>query len=617
MKSKLSLAAGCILLLAANSYAQRNGESQEIRIDPRQYVIVQYRKTPAKGKVDTIWNWENRKNVPNQKFHFIDVDGEIKIDFNRQEIVANTNFEGTVSLEAEISGLNGTRKIEVNPYSEIGVQRIPIGIKAEPASEIAKKTLNMIRELEWAEYYYNLLYAYSEFTQENINKNAEIRAMARQLDSFITDSATPLSNARTKVAELKRMIKSEAENVYFDDSIYGPAWDASLSAARSKDRLQSMADDIYSAYNAAYKTQRKGFVDDYTEAFNFAREELGIIISYLSSFDDSGEDALKAFLSVINKDYINYEVLKTKLAGYKDEINGIKLSRNIDSTAIILSDNSALLGDVLWTLSSFSKFKGSELENILRSLAGNRISYQKQYTSEQRDSVDTKVFFELINENIEFLSDTLSKAAGKIIFRRLVYATIDLGKSGAKTGEVLNVYLTWILDSKRDSLGNSPRLPIGKYYLRETGWKVDVADMFALVKRIDEDKVDPTKVSPSNFKGSGGAVLMWTYSKWDRGINIKPDGNDHKVSRKNRFMNFFEPSFGLNVSYLDFSTEKDVEIGTGLQLGLFKNKIFFGYGVNLHMLSPKNQSPTYFYLGFSFARLSDLFKDSPSVSSFQ
>ena len=104
----------------------------------------------------------------------------------------------------------------------------------------------------------------------------------------------------------------------------------------------------------------------------------------------------------------------------------------------------------------------------------------------------------------------------------------------------------------------------------------------------------------------------------DRGINVIPERNsDHKVTRKNRFMNFFEPSFGLNVSYLDFSTEKDVEIGTGLQLGLFKNKIFFGYGVNLHMLSPKNQSPTYFYVGFSFARLSDLFKDSPSVSSFQ
>jgi hypothetical protein len=41
---------------------------------------------------------------------------------------------------------------------------------------------------------------------------------------------------------------------------------------------------------------------------------------------------------------------------------------------------------------------------------------------------------------------------------------------------------------------------------------------------------------------------------------------------------------------LDFDRTKDVEIGTGLQLGLFKNKVFFGYGANLHLLSPKDQS---------------------------
>ncbi|MNT17793.1 hypothetical protein D3C72_1529680 [compost metagenome] len=205
-----------------------------------------------------------------------------------------------------------------------------------------------------------------------------------------------------------------------------------------------------------------------------------------------------------------------------------------------------------------------------------------------------------------------------MIYKKLVYATIDLGKSGAKNGEVLNVYVTWILDSKKDSLANSPRLPIGKYYLRETGWKTEVSDMFALIKRVKESSVNQTNVSPTNFKGSGGAVLMWTFNKADKGLKITEKRNEqYSVKRKNRFINFLEPSIGLNVSYLDFSTEKDVEIGTGLQLGLFKNKIFFGYGVNLHMISPQNQAPTYYYVGFSFAKLSDLFKSSNNVTSTQ
>jgi hypothetical protein len=142
--------------------------------------------------------------------------------------------------------------------------------------------------------------------------------------------------------------------------------------------------------------------------------------------------------------------------------------------------------------------------------------------------------------------------------------------------------------------------------------------MFALVKRIKEDKVNQATVSPSNFKGSGGAVLMLTFQKEDRKLKIRETNNgEFSVQNRNRLINFLEPSFGLNVSYLDFSTEKDVEIGTGLQFGLFRNKLFFGYGLNLHMLSPKNQSPTYYYVGFSFARLGDLFKNSNSVNSNQ
>ena len=143
--------------------------------------------------------------------------------------------------------------------------------------------------------------------------------------------------------------------------------------------------------------------------------------------------------------------------------------------------------------------------------------------------------------------------------------------------------------------------------------------MFALVKRINEGDADPDKLSPSNFKGSGGAVLMWTYRGEDKGVRIsvnnkksRPDNSAYSVRGRKQFLNLVQPCIGVNVCYLDFSTEKDVEIGTGLQLGLFRNKIFFGYGYNLHMLKDE---PRYFYLRFSFAKLDDLFKGSSSVNS--
>jgi hypothetical protein len=512
----------CLLLFMAAITASAQDSLTQIEIDPRQYVVVKYRKSPTQGRLDTLWNWENRLSVPNQKIRYIDIDGEIRIDFLKPGLTGNKDFEGTFSLEADISGINGTRRIEVNPYSEIGVQRIPIGIKAEPPAEIAKKLLNMLMEL----------------------KNA--------------------------------------------DTIYR--------------RVSRKSDEP----------------DTLKKAFHYANEKLDNVLEYLSSFELAGEDASKAFLALINKDLIGYKFLKNKLTELKKRMEKIDIDQFSDLTsadAASLTKNKGLIIETNKYLVELSRFEGSPLEKIIKQFAETEYVPTDEKLQQYIGTIKYKEnFYTIIDKHRDQLAGILSTEAGKLIYKKLIYATIDLGKSGASSGEVLNVYITWILDPKKDSLGNSPRLPIGKYYLNETGWRMDVADMFAMIKRVDERKADPATLSPSNFKGSGGAVLMWTFNKEDRGLRISPGSNGkYNTSRKNRFVNFLEPSIGLNVSYLDFSTDKDVEIGTGLQLGIFRNKIFFGYGVNLHMLSPKNQSPGYFYIGFSFARLSDLFKNTNNV----
>jgi hypothetical protein len=610
------------MICASFCFSQNSGQNSEIKIDPRQYVTVLYKKTQTQGRLDTIWNWESRRNVPNQKINLIDIEGEIKVDFFKQGLVKNKEFEGTVSLEAEISGVNGTRKIEVNPYSEIGVQRIPIGIKSEPPYEITKKLLNMISELKNVASANEFNSLYSGFSKQDILRRAEIIGKKREIDSLIKSPLTTIDDIIPNGIFLRKLCKNEF-NLYFSDAIdqYPKKMDSVLINSKSKKEFQSNIDEMVRLYQEVFSEERDVFIVRFRKALTSAIGKIDIVVSYLNSFESSGEDAMKALLRLINKDLVNYSSLKTSILNSRTELNKISIENlSQDSLAILLLNKKEEITDATSKLLEYTRFKGSVLAKEIDKIASrDALAFQKSDTfSFAQERLEEDFRFSIIEKYLQELSEVLSIKAGEIVYKKLVFATIDLSKSGAKNGEVLNVYLTWILDSKRDSLANSPRLPIGKYYLRETGWRTEIADMFALIKRVNEENVDQSTVSPSNFKGSGGAVLMWTFNKQDRGLIIRDNGNsEFTIKKKNRFVNFLEPSFGLNVSYLDFSTEKDVEIGTGLQIGLFKNKLFFGYGVNLHMLSPKKQSPNYFYIGFSFAKISDLFRSSNNLTSVQ
>jgi hypothetical protein len=67
-----------------------------------------------------------------------------------------------------------------------------------------------------------------------------------------------------------------------------------------------------------------------------------------------------------------------------------------------------------------------------------------------------------------------------------------------------------------------------------------------------------------------------------------------------RTLKWFEPSFGLNISYVDFSKQRDIEVGVGGVVGLFRNKVFFSSGINLNT---PNKHNSYFAIGFSFTSL--------------
>ncbi|GGB19743.1 hypothetical protein [Puia dinghuensis] len=592
-----------------------------VEIDPRQYVTVLYNRYRIREKLDTIWNWEDRKNVPSQKYNALDKDGQIKIIFDKSGFIRNTDFFGNVTLEAEISGSKGTRQIEVNPYSEIGVARKAIGIKSDPPYDVSNKLLNMIIELsEVDSIRRSLKTVYSFNSRSALNLFGEI--LRKAMDSCDKPGAKPVVIGKQVL---------DGYDDFYNTTIHLAGTDGRLEfairnatdIATLKDLISKLKGDTYDYYS---RYIRDPFVQNYQYAANYINDKLPLILEFLSSFEKGGQEGLKAFLSLTSLTLIKYNDIKNNLIRDVDTLSTLHLPQQ--DGKVIISDSILLLykdplEKAVNALYYLSRLQGSEIEHIILDIGRDNI--KNMQVSARPSAVDSllrygsstqeqRIIADIINNYKDTLSILIARKAGEQIYKKLVKATIDLGKSGAAEGETLSLYLTWIMD-ETDSLQNSPRLEIGKYQLIQSGWSVDVSDIFSLVDRINPSStIDPAHESPSVFKGAGGAVLMWTYSREDRGLNVHQNADGYFTRRKNVLMNFFQPSIGVNVSYVDFNTTKDVEIGTGLQLGLFHNKIFFGYGVNLTLLNPKD-APFYFYLGFSFAKLSDLFKDAGKISS--
>lgn len=594
--------------------AQENNPEEEFtdsftrrNIDPRQYVEV-YMIDKLDKKIP-IWKYSRDQSKPNQIRNILEATSKIQIEFDKSGIAENHYFKGNISIEGKIvSSKGGEDPVEVYPYSRIGEEKRKIGITSRPPSEIANIFTNLLIEsLEVGQ-----LSEVSNIQDlEKANLVGDLRSIVRDLSLLdpnkshfggITNDSESTDNLYNRLGYLLNSFK--------DIGISEASIPSSLYAAMKKSNILNgvLSEDIQNfipVIEGHFDLISYSEAQEFPKKLNYLNSQIKVAIDYINYFKSSGEKAEDAFLSFINLDHIGLDNIEANLKAFNAEIDSFFKSQ--DPNAVISTNQGILIRDLsnidisneiqstyidaIAEMAKLTQLRGTLIERLLFPDGSYLI----------RDNNRATKFLEALIPKRSNIVESLAQQASEIIYLNLDYATINLQKERAQEGDYLYIYVVLEETSRRSAGGETEIvqkvLPIGSYELRDTRWKVKVSDSFLLIDRINQPNTsDNEDVSPSNYKGAPGVSLLLTR---------RNDGSD-----RNKLVNFLEPSIGINVSYVDFSRNDDVEIGAGLILGLFNNKVFFTGGLNLNSTGQDETDPYYFGIGFSFANLaSKLLKD--------
>ncbi|MEP2024050.1 MAG: hypothetical protein ABJH98_06600 [Reichenbachiella sp.] len=521
-------------------------------IDPRRFVIIKY-KARMNSKPVTIGRWS--KNTFNLFTDRIDKTSEIQIQFLIDSLINTPDFSGSLSLSAKIKGINGERNIEVNPYSIIGQNQTGYGIKSISVQELTKRLDNIVSDIEKFEensYFIGASISTKELTvDEAFGYDPEYQKLK---NLFAKLSISKVDSVQRKL--VRNYLSNSTKTFYVSDVQRYTSYEDIIFKLQALDfngALESYQQLLVQLGKAirvdeTEKRRREGAFENLSKNQVFLTEE---IYNYLQSFDNVGEDATKAFLRHFGLDSVNYNGLVSQIKLLSDELRKSeqKFSQESSSAARenfkveFQKQNNALIGYFSILLKSISYDSYSFGKN------GNGLTNSK-------------------------------KRIAYSIYKKLIDAKINMLNESASSGEIITIYLTW------DNGKGPVKIQLADFEIRETGWEPKILDSFFLVNSYGGNDDNP---SPSKFKGAAGVSLLMTYFK----EGIKKNG----VPKTDFWGNSLQPSFGINVSYLDMSIDKDFEIGCGFVMGLFNNKVLFNYGYNLHTEN------TYFGLGFSFVNL--------------
>ncbi len=571
-------------------------------IDPRKYITVIYKRRPdtKTEKTLAVWRWDSY--TEHQKYNVLDMDGVVEIYFDKEKLANDVKFKGSIGLEAIVKSKGGDRKIEITPYSLVGEKAQDYGTNAISPELTAQLLFNTIYTVKNVlhppvptflseDSLFNPLHSGTYIDTGDINLIiAEVSKRKGPVNGY--DNLQNSIQAQALVNKLNSYTyKMYQESEELKRALFTSNYEA------VGDRLASIKKSVITANENAIK--------ETTQNAQELSASLKVILAYLEAFETSGIDAKSVFLRLIGTDIIKYTDIRETLSKNYKMLSDILGGKNVKSD-IENGDLSNLIANTRKTLYDFSAITGSEFYQLVTSELQLKEESNYYYYGRGSSPAEFEVLKKLkSSDKFKTVLDHLSRIAGNYLYSLLTFGSIDLAKNDVKEGDKLYITVKWknLRDYMVDSLKikDEVSLPIGIYSIAKTGWSTKVSESFYLIERINEPgKTVDENVSPSNFKGAAGISLMRTYNY------LEPnEGNNH------RFLNWLQPSIGLNLSYVDFYTNKDLELGLGLQVGIFSNSVYLGYGVNLNGIRGGEKNATYFMLGLSFTNLAEKFKNKP------
>lgn len=551
------------LLFGFLCYSQNTEEPKSI--DPRQFVEVYYHK----DRSDIAWligEFNPSNQIFNQKIDRVDNNGVLEIKFLLEDLVQTSNFYGAISIEAEVYGRDGSRKIEVNPYSLVGQDQSEFGIKSISINDFYGKISSFLSETQRTNIDFNNFRTIVRNIDPQLLTHLEYLGYRLMDDdkfykpyySYQVIDSSELDYLLQNKLDIKELIFRNLDTI--EQKKLSPFFDKTSFTSRDLDYLANRVSNVIQ--REIERNTKSGSDNPIEQSVNnrimIIQNQLSDISEYLTAILDNSEDTKRAF---------------STLSGYDNmTLNKLLVDLNLITNSPISETNK-----LDWY---------NSVTKILNEF--NQLTYP---------------FYDIgTSVNQQEKDQVLKEKLSSLIFNRLVNAQIDLNKENVQPGEKLTIHILWNDANKKNE---STKLNLCSFYIDQTGAQFKIMDAFYLVERINQGKGDSLQ-SPSNFKGAGGASLMLTYYRNDLRSNaIQKDILNKKCNVFWNTMNALQPSFGLNVSYLDFDVSKDFEVGTGLCLGFFRNQLMFTYGIDLHKTHENWYNASYFGVGFSFINIAD------------
>jgi len=227
------------------------------------------------------------------------------------------------------------------------------------------------------------------------------------------------------------------------------------------------------------------------------------------------------------------------------------------------------------------------------------VAYQMSVTA--RVISKSGVEYDLPVEGYTSLTEIVNEKADQkktimIMDRRLLCLDVDADTENLKVVESLPDTIVIIPDTKTAD-GDRLVITVTNYHgisPKSAKWELELSDIglymkqeatLLLVKRLGNAEED--KDLENNFKPAPGSSFLL---KW---------------KSRNKLWNFIDPAIGVNGSFLDFRSDKDLEVGVGIVFSLFNGLLQFNYGWNLHVKDHRQ----YWSIGLGFLDITDKIKE--------